>query len=132
VRFDNDSKGTNVGATEAALNGLGGPRDIILIAGGQAKGADFSPLRVAVAAHCKLLVLIGEDAELLQQALADAVPVVFESSLDSAVVAAAAQATPGDCVLLSPACASFDMFSGYVERGEVFCRAVAGLPGGCV
>jgi UDP-N-acetylmuramoylalanine--D-glutamate ligase len=132
VRFVNDSKGTNVGATEAALNGLGGPRDIILIAGGQAKGADFSQLRTAVAAHCKLLVLIGEDAELLQQALADAVPVVFESSLDSAVVAAAAQATPGDCVLLSPACASFDMFSGYVERGEVFCRAVAGLPGGRV
>jgi UDP-N-acetylmuramoylalanine--D-glutamate ligase len=130
VRFVNDSKGTNVGATEAALNGLGGPRDIILIAGGQAKGADFTQLRPAVARHCKLLLLIGEDAEQLQQALAEVVPVVLESSLESAVAVAAAQARPGDCVLLSPACASFDMFSGYVQRGDAFCRAVDGLRGG--
>jgi UDP-N-acetylmuramoylalanine--D-glutamate ligase len=130
VRFVNDSKGTNVGATEAALNGLGGPRDIILIAGGQAKGADFAQLRPAVARHCKLLLLIGEDAELLQQALAEVVPVVLESSLDSAVAVAAAQAQPGDCVLLSPACASFDMFRGYAERGAAFCRAVDVLRGG--
>ena len=129
VRFVDDSKGTNIGATEAALNGLGGARDIILIAGGQAKGADFSQLQAAVARHCKLLLLIGEDAELLQRALGDVVPVVIESSLDRAVAAAAAKARPGDCVLLSPACASFDMFSGYVQRGEVFCRAVAGLRG---
>ncbi|RLA46768.1 MAG: UDP-N-acetylmuramoyl-L-alanine--D-glutamate ligase [Gammaproteobacteria bacterium] len=130
VRFVNDSKGTNVGATEAALNGLGEARNIILIAGGQGKGADFSQLQGAVARHCKLLLLIGEDAELLRQALGDVVPVAIESSLDSAVAAAAAQARPGDCVLLSPACASFDMFCGYVERGQAFCQAVAGLPGG--
>ncbi len=127
VRFVNDSKGTNVGATQAALNGLGGARDIILIAGGQAKGADFAPLRAAVAGHCKLLILIGEDAALLERALGDVVPVMLESSMEAAVAAAAAQAIPGDCVLLSPACASFDMFSGYVERGDAFCRSVARL-----
>ena len=124
VRFVNDSKGTNIGATEAALNGLGGERDIVLIAGGQGKSADFSQLRAAVARHCRALVLIGEDAGQLQLALGDSVPVVLESSMDRAVAVAAEQARPGDCVLLSPACASFDMFSGYVQRGEAFCRAV--------
>ena len=129
VRFVNDSKGTNVGATEAALNGLGGARDILLIAGGQGKGADFFQLRAAVARHCKLLVLIGEDATLIQQALDEVVPVVFATNMAAAVAAAAAAAEPGDCVLLSPACASFDMFAGYVQRGEAFCDALAQLPG---
>ena len=127
VRFIDDSKGTNIGATEAALNGLGGARDILLIAGGQGKGADFNGLQAAVAAHCRLLVLIGEDAGLMQSALGDSVPVVMAASMDEAVAAAAGQARPGDCVLLSPACASFDMFSGYVERGQAFSQAVARL-----
>jgi len=127
VRFVNDSKGTNVGATEAALRGLGGERDILLIAGGQGKGADFSQLQPAVARHCKLLLLMGADAPLLQQALASSVPVIMVSSLDEAVSAAATQAQPGDVVLLSPACASFDMFSGYAQRGEAFTALVVRL-----
>lgn len=129
VAYVNDSKGTNVGATEAALEGLGGDRDIVLIAGGQGKGADFSRLRAAVSRHCKVLVLLGEDAPLLREALAGAAPVVMAGSLEEAVGVARAHAAPGDTVLLSPACASFDMFSGYVERGETFCALVRKLPG---
>jgi UDP-N-acetylmuramoylalanine--D-glutamate ligase len=120
VRYINDSKGTNVGATEAALRGLGGERNILLIAGGQGKGADFSQLQRAAEQHCKLLVLLGEDASLLQQALSTSAPVTMVSSLDEAFDVAVAHAEPGDTVLLSPACASFDMFNGYAERGETF------------
>ena len=130
VSFVNDSKGTNVGATEAALHGLGGERNIILIAGGQSKGADFTRLQAAVQQHCKLLVLLGEDAGKMQQALAGSAPVVMALSMDGAVTAAAQQAAPGDCVLLSPACASFDMFAGYAQRGVAFCEAVARLQEG--
>jgi UDP-N-acetylmuramoylalanine--D-glutamate ligase len=128
VRYVNDSKGTNIGAAEAALRGLGGERDILLIAGGQGKGADFSQLQPAVAQHCKLLILIGEDAPLLQQALSSSAPVIMVSSLEEAINVAAAQAQTGDVVLLSPACASFDMFSGYMQRGEAFCALVKRLP----
>jgi len=120
VRYVNDSKGTNVGAAEAALQGLGGERDTVLIAGGQGKGADFASLRPAVARHCRALVLFGEDAPALRAALATAAPVTMAESLEDAFAAAVAQAQPGDTVLLSPACASFDMFSGYAERGETF------------
>jgi UDP-N-acetylmuramoylalanine--D-glutamate ligase len=120
VHYVNDSKGTNVGATEAALRGLGGERDILLIAGGRGKGADFSQLQRAAKQHCKLLVLLGEDAPLLQQALSTSAPVTMVSSLDEAFDVAVAHAEPGDTVLLSPACASFDMFNGYAERGETF------------
>ena len=120
VRFVNDSKGTNVGATEAALRGLGGARNIVLIAGGQGKGADFTWLRPAVARHCRGLVLIGEDAPALRSALSGSAPVTMAASLEEAFAAAVAQARPGDTVLLSPACASFDMFSGYQERGGAF------------
>jgi UDP-N-acetylmuramoylalanine--D-glutamate ligase len=127
VRYVNDSKGTNIGATEAALRGLGGEHNILLIAGGQGKGANFSQLQQAVARHCKLLVLMGEDAPLLQQALSASVPVVMVSSLEEAVGVAATQAQPGEVVLLSPACASFDMFSGYMQRGEVFSALVRRL-----
>jgi UDP-N-acetylmuramoylalanine--D-glutamate ligase len=130
VRYVDDSKGTNIGATEAALAGLGGERDLVLIAGGQAKGADFSVLRQAVDRHCTTLVLIGEDADLLEQALGDCLPVVRAQSMAEAVTAAAGHASPGDTVLLSPACASFDMFSGYVARGEAFQQAVLDLAGG--
>jgi UDP-N-acetylmuramoylalanine--D-glutamate ligase len=128
VRYVNDSKGTNIGAAEAALRGLGGERDILLIAGGQGKGADFSQLQPAVAQHCKLLILMGEDAPLLQQALSSSAPVIMVSSLEEAINVAAAQAQTGDVVLLSPACASFDMFSGYMQRGEAFCALVKRLP----
>lgn len=129
VRYVDDSKGTNVGATEAALNGLGGERNILLIAGGQGKGADFRQLRDAVQKHCKLLVLIGEDAQQMSAALSDVAPVECAHSMEEAVSLAASRAATGDCVLLSPACASFDMFSGYVERGNVFSAAVRALEG---
>lgn len=130
VRYVNDSKGTNVGATEAALRGLGGARDVLLIAGGQGKGADFTQLQAAVAQHCKLLLLLGEDAPLLAQALSPSAPVLMVSSLAEAVSAAAARASRGDVVLLSPACASFDMFSGYAERGNTFAARVRDLQEG--
>jgi UDP-N-acetylmuramoylalanine--D-glutamate ligase len=124
VRFINDSKGTNIGATEAALRGLGGDRDILLIAGGQGKGADFSQLQQAVEKHCKLLVLIGEDAPKIQRALSLCAPVLMATSLEEAVDTAVMRAEPGEAVLLSPACASFDMFGGYAQRGEEFCELV--------
>ena len=127
VRYVDDSKGTNIGATRAALAGLGGERNVLLIAGGQGKGADFSQLRQAVARHCKLLILLGQDADQLQRALEASAPVRRVASMDEAVAAAAAEAAPGDCVLLSPACASFDMFSGYAARGAAFAAAVARL-----
>jgi UDP-N-acetylmuramoylalanine--D-glutamate ligase len=127
VSYVNDSKGTNIGATIAALNGMGRGRNILLIAGGQGKGADFSQLQPAVASHCKLLVLLGEDAPKMEAALRDASPVARVATMGEAVLTAAAQAVPGDIVLLSPACASFDMFSGYAHRGEMFCREVEQL-----
>jgi UDP-N-acetylmuramoylalanine--D-glutamate ligase len=127
VSYVNDSKGTNVGATIAALNGMGRGRNIVLIAGGQGKGADFGQLREAVTRHCKSLVLLGEDAAKIQAALGDSAPVTLVSSMADAVSAAAELAGTGDVVLLSPACASFDMFSGYINRGEVFCRVVEQL-----
>lgn len=130
VKYVNDSKGTNIGATIAALNGLGLARNIVLIAGGQGKGADFTQLQAAVAEHCKQLVLIGEDAGAMQQALEGQVPVTIAGTMDAAVAVASAAARTGDCVLLSPACASFDMFSGYVGRGEAFCAAVTALQEG--
>jgi UDP-N-acetylmuramoylalanine--D-glutamate ligase len=129
VHFVDDSKGTNVGASEAALRGLGLDRNIILIAGGQGKGADFSQLRPAVEKHCKHLILIGEDAPLIKQALSDAAPVTLCDTLEEAVEVAAGKAEQGDTVLLSPACASFDMFTGYVARGQAFTAAVKSLGG---
>ncbi|MBT4518468.1 MAG: UDP-N-acetylmuramoyl-L-alanine--D-glutamate ligase [Halieaceae bacterium] len=129
VRFVDDSKGTNPGATQAALEGLGGDHNVILIAGGQGKGADFSSLKSAVAKHCKMVVLIGEAARQMQRCWGDYALTAIESSLERAVALAAENADSGDLVLLSPACASFDMFSDYVERGEVFARAVAELQG---
>ncbi|MFK7974931.1 MAG: UDP-N-acetylmuramoyl-L-alanine--D-glutamate ligase [Halioglobus sp.] len=120
VRFVNDSKGTNVGAAQAALEGLGGNRDIVLIAGGQGKGADFAVLQGPIAEHCKAVVLIGEDAAKMQSQLSNAATVYLADSMREAVSKAVEIAGPGDCVLLSPACASFDMFSGYEARGNAF------------
>lgn len=130
VRYINDSKGTNIGATEAALRGLGRERNVLLIAGGQGKGADFSALAPAVARHCKQLLLIGEDAPLLASALSASAPVLLVPSLAEAVRVAVERAASGDVVLLSPACASFDMFSGYAQRGDDFRALVKQLAEG--
>jgi UDP-N-acetylmuramoylalanine--D-glutamate ligase len=128
VEYINDSKGTNVGATVAALQGLGAERRLVLIAGGEGKGQDFSPLAVAVARHARAVVLIGRDAPLLRQALQGAgVPLIDADTMTEAVQRAAEQAQASDAVLLSPACASFDMFAHYVQRGEVFAEAVQAL-----
>lgn len=126
VRWFDDSKGTNVGATVAAVQGLPGP--VILIAGGDGKNQDFTPLRSALAAKARAVVLIGRDAALIASALGDSVPLHAAPDLAQAVIQAATLAQPGDSVLLSPACASFDMFSGYEERGAVFAAAVRELP----
>jgi UDP-N-acetylmuramoylalanine--D-glutamate ligase len=124
VLWYNDSKGTNVGATCAAIQGLGDRGPLILIAGGEAKGADFEPLVQAVSGRVKSVIVIGRDSPLLEQALRDVVPVIHAEGLDEAVIKAAGSAQAGDVVLLSPACASFDMFQDYAHRGEVFTRAV--------
>ena len=97
---------------------------LILIAGGDGKGADFSGLRDSVAKHCRAAVLIGRDAGLIADALGDAVPQVRDGSLDEAIALSRSLAQSGDAVLLSPACASFDMFKNYEERGQLFARAV--------
>ncbi|NMF97846.1 UDP-N-acetylmuramoyl-L-alanine--D-glutamate ligase [Aromatoleum toluolicum] len=128
VVFYDDSKGTNVGATLAALEGLG--REVVLIAGGDGKGQDFSPLRAAVARHARAVMLIGRDAALIDAALAGSgVPTERAPDMDAAVARAAALAQPGDVVLLSPACASLDMFRNYAHRAEVFVAAVLRQPG---
>ncbi len=123
VSWYNDSKATNVGAAIAAINGIKANR-IILIAGGQAKGQDFSPLKEVVKNKVKHLVLLGEDAELLNNKLSDYTEVSFANDLSEAVKKANKIATAGDVVLLSPACASFDMYSGYEQRGDLFIVAV--------
>jgi len=126
VDFIDDSKGTNVGATAAGLEGLG--RKAVLIAGGLGKGQDFGPLVGPVASHARAVVLIGQDGELIGRALAPAgVPSVAAASLEEAVRQAHALAQPGDAVLLSPACASMDMFRNYVHRGQAFAAAVQEL-----
>ncbi|KMN15496.1 UDP-N-acetylmuramoyl-L-alanyl-D-glutamate synthetase [Pseudomonas weihenstephanensis] len=126
VSYYNDSKATNVGAALAAIDGLGMDMagKLILIAGGDGKGADFSGLRDSVAQYCRAVVLIGRDADLIADALGDAVPQVRAGSLDEAIALSRSRAEPGDAVLLSPACASFDMFKNYEERGQLFARAV--------
>ena len=126
VDFVNDSKGTNVGATVAALEGLG--QKAVLIAGGLGKGQDFSPLAKVVSLHARAVVLIGQDASVIAQALTDTgVPMEQAASLDAAVSRSFALAEPGDVVLLSPACASMDMFKNYGHRGIVFVDAVNAL-----
>ncbi|HEV2431788.1 MAG TPA: UDP-N-acetylmuramoyl-L-alanine--D-glutamate ligase [Burkholderiales bacterium] len=121
VEWYDDSKGTNVGATVAALRGLG--RKSVLILGGDGKGQDFSPLRDAVARHAAKVLLIGRDAPLIEEVVAGEKC----ASLEEAVRRAAELAEPGQAVLLSPACASFDMFRDYRHRGEAFARAVRSL-----
>ena len=128
VEYFDDSKGTNVGATVAALNGLGVDRRLVLILGGDGKGQDFSPLLTPVAQYAKAVMLIGRDAPLIEAALQSAqVPLIHASDLPDAVQRAARLAKAGDAVLLSPACASWDMFDGYAHRAQVFCNAVQAL-----
>ena len=127
ITFIDDSKGTNVGATLAALNGFGSDKNLWLIMGGQGKGQDFSQLRFAVAKYCAGVVVIGEVAPEIVRTLGNHVAVHRAASLEAAVDQASALAVPGQTVLLSPACASFDMFRDYVERGERFQSAVMAL-----
>ncbi|TAG27172.1 MAG: UDP-N-acetylmuramoyl-L-alanine--D-glutamate ligase [Burkholderiales bacterium] len=128
VEYFDDSKGTNVGATVAALNGLGAERKIVVILGGEGKGQDFSPLAQPVSLYARAVVLIGRDASLIEQALASSgVRMQTAGSMEEAVKAAAQLTHAGDAVLLSPACASFDMFKDYKHRAEVFVNAVKQL-----
>jgi UDP-N-acetylmuramoylalanine--D-glutamate ligase len=125
VRYVNDSKGTNVGATLAAVRGLAGP--LVVIAGGDGKHQDFSELRHAFRDKVRHVVLIGRDAPALAATLADVCATERASDMPAAVRAAQAVAQPGDTVLLSPACASLDMFRDYIHRGDEFAAAVRSL-----
>ncbi len=127
VTWINDSKATNIGACVAALSGMDQP--VILIAGGDGKGADFKELRIAVASKVRALVLMGRDAPKLQAALADLVEIRMVVTMADAVSAARALARPGDVVLLAPACASLDQYKDYQERGRLFAEEVKkGIP----
>lgn len=128
ITWIDDSKATNVGAALAALTGLAGDAaDLVLIAGGQGKGQDFSEFAKALAGRVRLVILIGEDAPVIERAIAGRVPVQRADSMAAAVAQARAAARAGDRVLLSPACASFDMFANYADRGEAFARAARSL-----
>jgi UDP-N-acetylmuramoylalanine--D-glutamate ligase len=126
VRWIDDSKGTNVGATLAAVAGFAGP--LIVVAGGDGKGQDFAPLAAAFRDKVRAVVLIGRDAPAIAQALEGVCAVHRAATLPDAVARAAGLAHAGDTVLLSPACASLDMFRDYAERGQVFAEAVRSLP----
>jgi len=128
VAWFNDSKGTNVGATVAAVEGL--DRPVVLIAGGQGKGQSFEPLARALRGRARAAVVIGQSADTLAEALTGVARVVAASTMEEAVCLAAKLAQAGDAVLLSPACASFDMFDGYAARGDAFRQAVEGLEHG--
>jgi UDP-N-acetylmuramoylalanine--D-glutamate ligase len=126
ITFYDDSKGTNVGATVAALSGM--KQKVVLIAGGDGKGQDFSPLRAPVASRARAVVLIGRDRERIAEAVADSgVPLLRAQDMDEAVQTAFRASRPGDAVLLSPACASYDMFRDYVHRAQVFADSVREL-----
>ncbi len=129
VSYYDDSKATNVGAALAAIEGLGADIDgkLVLIAGGDGKGADFSALRAPVARYCRAVVLLGRDAPRLAEALGEAAVLIRVASLEEAVQRAAECAESGDAVLLSPACASLDMFKNFEERGRLFAAAVEAL-----
>lgn len=129
ILFFDDSKGTNVGATVAALTGL--PQPVVLIAGGDGKGQDFAPLAEAVRRRTRAVVLIGRDAERIAGAIGEAVPLLRAGDMVQAVELAFNAAQSGDAVLLSPACASYDMYRNYIHRAEVFADAVAALKRRC-
>jgi len=126
VAYYDDSKGTNVGATCAALSGF--PQKIVLIAGGDGKGQDFAPLLPAVNNNARAVVLIGRDAALIERAIAETeVPIYHAHDMQEAVTIARRVAMINDAVLLSPACASFDMYTNYISRAEAFVAAVKAL-----
>jgi len=125
VVYINDSKGTNLGATIAAVTGI--DASIVLIAGGDSKGANFSGFGQALKGNVKHLILIGRDANVIEKEIDGLIPVIRAINLSAAVKLASEIAKPEDCVLLSPACASFDMFDNYQHRGDVFVRAVKAL-----
>jgi UDP-N-acetylmuramoylalanine--D-glutamate ligase len=128
VEFFDDSKGTNVGATVAALQGLGAERRVVVILGGDGKGQDFTPLADPVSRYTRAVVLIGRDAPRIREVLqGTGVKVHDATDMVDAVNIAASMAQRGDAVLMSPACASFDMFDNYGHRAQVFCQAVATL-----
>jgi len=128
VEYFDDSKGTNVGATVAALSGLGVRRKLVVILGGVGKDQDFTPLALPVSLYARAVVLIGRDAPLIKAALGNcAVTLLGAGSMMDAVHLATQQAQTGDAVLMSPACASFDMFDNYEHRARVFCEAVQAL-----
>lgn len=126
VEWFNDSKGTNVGATQAAVDGIGADisGQVILLAGGEGKGADFSILADVMRQYVKQLIVFGRDAELLDNALQGSTQIARVAGLDEAIMLAEKVARPGDAVVLSPACASFDMFEGFEARGEHFLKCV--------
>lgn len=126
VDWINDSKGTNVGATLSAINGIGKSLagKVVLLAGGEGKGADFSDLRNPITHYVRCVILLGQDAPIIADHLANTVPIMHVTSLEQAVNTAKDVAQPGDVVLLSPACASFDMFRDFNHRGESFTIAV--------
>jgi UDP-N-acetylmuramoylalanine--D-glutamate ligase len=128
VDYVDDSKGTNVGATVAALHGLGVDRRLVVILGGDGKGQDFAPLVAPVSRFARAVVLIGRDAPVLREVLMHSgVKLLEAASLEDAVALCSEQAHVGDAVLLSPACASLDMFRNYAHRAEVFVSAVKHL-----
>jgi UDP-N-acetylmuramoylalanine--D-glutamate ligase len=129
VEFFNDSKGTNVGATIAAIEGLGARLNgrIVLIAGGVGKGADFSGLAPVIERWVRAVVLIGQDAMKIAEHIQKGTELTYADSMPAAVTLAMRQAQPGDAVLLSPACASFDMFDNFQHRGFSFIQAVEEL-----
>jgi UDP-N-acetylmuramoylalanine--D-glutamate ligase len=124
VLWVNDSKGTNVGATEAALRGIGGDQNVVLIVGGVGKDQDFTPLRSAVEQHCRRVLTMGEVARELELALGNVTPTQRVPDLSAAIDRAGQLARSGDIVLLSPACASFDMFVDFQARGDCFKKLV--------
>ena len=128
VRYIDDSKGTNVGATLAAVSGMPGP--LVMIAGGEGKGQDFSPLADAFRGKVRATVLIGKDAPALAAVLQGVCKISRAASMEQAVAQARQAALPGDTVLLSPACASLDMFRDYGHRGDAFAAAVRSMLGG--
>lgn len=129
VAWYNDSKGTNVNSTLAAIEGLGEviPGKLILLAGGLGKQQDFSPLRTAAEKYARAVILFGKDAPLIADALQNTIPISFANDLANAVTQAQQKAEAGDIVLLSPACASFDMFQNFEHRGQVFINLVTAL-----
>jgi UDP-N-acetylmuramoylalanine--D-glutamate ligase len=126
VRFYDDSKGTNVGASVAALEGMREPR-VVLIAGGRDKGGSYSPLAESLSRKGRAVIVMGEAADAISRAVGHLLPVCKADTMDEAVRLSASIANAGDAVLLSPACSSYDMFRDYKHRGDEFARAARAL-----